>query len=187
MHQPGKKNLFSLSLVWLCKETEHVAKVGLATCILITVFDLITAHTPYKRTVKQLVHSVVCRMHQCTFVYCFIKAYVMGTHSNCIDLLIQFKWVHITRKPGKKHTQKKKHSISNKNHYRSPLLGGGWGEGGKGGGTYSFWLLFVRSLFFMLSRGYLFFFFSFFFFLLFFFLFDFSPILEIRSYFPLIK
>ena len=43
----------------------------------------------YKRTVKlfrspQITASVI-------FVYFFIKTYVVGTHSNCIDLSMQFK------------------------------------------------------------------------------------------------
>ena len=44
---------------------------------------------PYKRTVKQF------RSLQITasvlFVYFFEKAYVVGTHLNCIDLSMQFK------------------------------------------------------------------------------------------------
>ena len=44
---------------------------------------------PYKRTVKQF------RSLQITasvlFVYVFIKAYVVGTYLNCIDLSMQFK------------------------------------------------------------------------------------------------
>ena len=44
---------------------------------------------PYKRTVKQfrclqITASVFSR-------YFFIKAYVVGTHLNCIDLSMQFK------------------------------------------------------------------------------------------------
>ena len=49
---------------------------------------------PYKRTVKQF------RSLQITvsvlFVYFFMKAYVMDSHLNCIDLSMQFKWVPIT-------------------------------------------------------------------------------------------
>ena len=49
---------------------------------------------PYKRTVKQF------RSLQITasvlFVYFFVKAYVVGTHLNCIDLSMQFKWVPTT-------------------------------------------------------------------------------------------
>ena len=44
---------------------------------------------PYKRTVEkfrslQITASVL-------FLYFFIKAYVVGTHLNCIDLSMQFK------------------------------------------------------------------------------------------------
>ena len=49
---------------------------------------------PFKRTVKkfrslQITASVI-------FLYFFLKAYVVGTHSNCIDLSMQFKWVPTT-------------------------------------------------------------------------------------------
>ena len=30
------------------------------------------------------------------FIYFFIKAYVVGTHLNCIDESMQFKWVPTT-------------------------------------------------------------------------------------------
>ena len=52
-------------------------------------------HTyPYTRTVKtfrslQITASVI-------FLYFFLKAYVVGTHLNCIDLSMQFKWVLTT-------------------------------------------------------------------------------------------
>ena len=44
---------------------------------------------PYKHTVKkfrslQITASVI-------FLYFFLKAYVVGTHLNCIDLSMQFK------------------------------------------------------------------------------------------------
>ena len=42
---------------------------------------------PYKRTVKQFRIQIKASVF---FVY-FIKAYVVGTHLNCIDLLMQFK------------------------------------------------------------------------------------------------
>ena len=70
-------------------------------------------HTyPYKRTVKhkrtvkqfhslQITASVI-------FVYFFTKAYVVGTHLNCIDLSMQFKWVPITHAFIKK-IRKRKH------------------------------------------------------------------------------
>ena len=49
---------------------------------------------PYKRTVKkfrslQIIASVL-------FLYFFMKAYVVGTHLNCIDLSMQFKWAPTT-------------------------------------------------------------------------------------------
>ena len=51
-------------------------------------FDLITAHTPISAVEKfrslQITASVL-------FLYFFIKAYVVGTHLNCIDLSMQFK------------------------------------------------------------------------------------------------
>ena len=71
-----------------------------------TVFDLITAHTPIS---TQSSNSVVFRLHVPSVLFCFlldkciccgylselhrlvIKAYVVGTHLNCIDLLMQFK------------------------------------------------------------------------------------------------
>ena len=59
-----------------------------------TVFDLITAHTPKKHTVKQLLSPQITA--SVLFVYFFIKAYVVGTHLNCIDLSMQFKWVPTT-------------------------------------------------------------------------------------------
>ena len=49
---------------------------------------------PYKRTVKQFRSlQITARV---LFVYFFVKAYVVGTHLNCIDLLMQFKWVPTT-------------------------------------------------------------------------------------------
>ena len=47
----------------------------------------------YKRTVKQF-HNLQITA-SVLFVYFFIKAYVVGTHLNCIDLM-QFKWVPTT-------------------------------------------------------------------------------------------
>ena len=44
---------------------------------------------PYKRTVKKF-HSLQMAV-SIPFVYFFIKAYVVGTHLNCIDLSMQFK------------------------------------------------------------------------------------------------
>ena len=52
-------------------------------------------HTyPYKRTVEQ-VSSLQITAGVC-FAYFFIKAYVVGTYLNCIDLSMQFKWVPTT-------------------------------------------------------------------------------------------
>ena len=67
--------------------------------------DLITAH---KRTVKkfrslQITASVL-------FLYFFIKAYIVGTHLNCIDLSMQFKRVPTTYAFIKKIGKKKSHS-----------------------------------------------------------------------------
>ena len=59
--------------------------------ILATVFDLITAHTPISAHSS---NSIVFRLQSVYFLS--IKAYVMGTHLNCIDLSMQFKWVPTT-------------------------------------------------------------------------------------------
>ena len=54
-----------------------------------TVFDLITAHTPIS---AQSRNSVVFRLQPVYFfLYFFTKAYVVGTHLNCIDKSMQFK------------------------------------------------------------------------------------------------
>ena len=59
-----------------------------------TVFDLITAHTPIS---EQSRNSVVFRLQPVYFfLYFFTKAYVVGTHLNCIDKWMQFKWVPTT-------------------------------------------------------------------------------------------
>ena len=59
-----------------------------------TVFDLITAHTPIS---AQSRNSVVFRLQPMYFfLYFFTKAYVVGTHLNCIDKSMQFKWVPTT-------------------------------------------------------------------------------------------
>ena len=53
----------------------------------LTVFYLITAHTPIsaqKFRSLQITASIL-------FLYFFIKVYVVGTHLNCIDLSMQFK------------------------------------------------------------------------------------------------
>ena len=62
--------------------------------IVCTVFDLITAHTPIR---AQSRNSVGFRLQPVYFfLYFFTKAYVVGTHLNCIDKSMQFKWVPTT-------------------------------------------------------------------------------------------
>ena len=57
---------------------------GLGSQLIYTVFYLITAHTP---TSAQSSNFVVFRLQPVYFfVYFFIKAYVVGTYLNCIDL-----------------------------------------------------------------------------------------------------
>ena len=74
-----------------------------------TIFDLINPTYSYKHTVKpfrsnQITASVL-------FVYFFIKAYLVGTHLNCIDLKsMQFKCVPATYAFMKK-IRKKNHII----------------------------------------------------------------------------
>ena len=51
--------------------------------IQLTVFDLITAHTPISAQSSNITASIFS-------LYVFTKAYVVGTHLNCIDLM-QFK------------------------------------------------------------------------------------------------
>ena len=54
-----------------------------------TVFNLITAHTPIS---TQSRNSIVFRLQPVYFfLYFFTKAYVVGTHLNCIDKSTQFK------------------------------------------------------------------------------------------------
>ena len=48
----------------------------------------------YKRTVKRFRSLKITG--SVFFVYFFIKAYVVGTHLNCINLSMQFKWVPTT-------------------------------------------------------------------------------------------
>ena len=45
----------------------------------------------------------------CTFIYLFIKAYVMGTDLNCLNRLRQFKWIPATYAFIKKIRKKHKH------------------------------------------------------------------------------
>ena len=48
-----------------------------------TAFDLITAHTP--------ISAQSSNFSQCTFIYFFIKTYVVDTHLICLDKSRQFK------------------------------------------------------------------------------------------------
>ena len=47
------------------------------------------------RSANDLFNGVYA-MFFCFFFSDFIKAYVVGTHLNCIDKSMQFKWVHTT-------------------------------------------------------------------------------------------
>ena len=49
---------------------------------------------PYKRTVKKFRSLQITA--SALFLYFFIKAYVMVTHLNCIDLSMHFKWAPTT-------------------------------------------------------------------------------------------
>ena len=70
-----------------------------------TIFDLITAHAPITSS-----NSVVFRSQPVYFfVYYFIKAYVVGTHLNYIDLSTKRK---IRKKTKKKKTLHQHHLIS---------------------------------------------------------------------------
>ena len=52
-------------------------------------------HTyPYKPTVMKFRSLQITA--SALFLYFFIKAYVVGTHLNCINKLMQFKWVPTT-------------------------------------------------------------------------------------------
>ena len=61
---------------------------------------------PCKRRFKQLLSLQITA--SVLFVYFFIKTYVVGTHLNCMDLSMQFKWVPITYAFKKKIIRKKK-------------------------------------------------------------------------------
>ena len=70
---------------------------------------------PYKHTlVKFRSLQITASVH---FIYFFIKAYVVGSHLNCIDLSMQFKWVPTTYAFIKK-IRKKSHN----HHQISPFL-----------------------------------------------------------------
>ena len=68
----------------------HQQAIPMSTYISVqnTVFYLITTHTPIN---TQSSNSTDLNYIQCTFVYFFIKAYVVGTHLNCINKSMQFK------------------------------------------------------------------------------------------------
>ena len=79
-------------------------------CCMITVFDLITAHTPIS---AQSRNSVVFRLQPVYFfLYFFTKAYVVGTLLNCIDKSMQFKWVLTTYAFVKKVRKKSQSSLN---------------------------------------------------------------------------
>ena len=69
----------------------------------------------YKRIVKQFCSLQITA--SVLFVYFFIKAYVVGTHMNCIDLSMQFIWVPKTYAFMKKIRKKKK-----KSHNRHQII-----------------------------------------------------------------
>ena len=74
----------------------------------------------YKRTVKQF-HTLQITA-SVVFVYFFIKAYVVGTYLNCINLSMQFKWVPTTYAFLKKIRKKENTIASHKHHLISPSL-----------------------------------------------------------------
>ena len=74
------------------------------------VYHILSYHRtyPYKCKIKQF-HSLQITANV-LFVYLYIKTYVVGTHLNCINLLMQFKWVPTTWENQKKNKKtKKKH------------------------------------------------------------------------------
>ena len=85
----------------------------------VTIFNLITAHTPYKRTVKQFWSlQITARV---LFVYFFIKAYVVGTHltSTCGCSSDEYpQHMLLLRKSENKNKKKTSH----KRHMISPFL-----------------------------------------------------------------
>ena len=68
-------------------------KQGIALDNPTIVFDLITAHTPISALSSNFMASD-CSLWN--IIYCFIIAYVVCTHLNCLDKSRQFKWVHTT-------------------------------------------------------------------------------------------
>ena len=86
-----KKNI---SKCHLLKFLPRVLSIKIRATLLLTIFNLITAHTPIS---AQSRNSVVFRLQPVYFfLYFFTKAYVVGTHLNCIDKSMQFKWVPTT-------------------------------------------------------------------------------------------
>ena len=65
---------------------------------------------PYKHTVKQFCSLLITT--RVPYVYLFLKAYVVGTHLNCIHLSMQFNWVPITYAFRKKTWGKKHNNIT---------------------------------------------------------------------------
>ena len=87
--------------------------------IIITVFDLITAHTSISCTVKQFRN--LQNTASVLFVYFPIKTNVVSTHKNCIDLSMQFKLVPTTYVFIKKNAKKSPKAL-HKHHLISHLL-----------------------------------------------------------------
>ena len=54
-----------------------------------------TKGTFKKKKAKDLCNDAYKMFFVCFLIF-FVKAYVMGTHLNCIDKSLQFKWVPIT-------------------------------------------------------------------------------------------
>ena len=65
-------------------------KITGKTCGKICIY-LLRVHFKKKRSAKYLFDDGLA-----IFVYFFIKAYLVGTHLNCIDLSMQFKWISTT-------------------------------------------------------------------------------------------
>ena len=49
-----------------------------------------------KKSAKDLSNDAYAMFFVCFLHIAFIKAYVVGTHLNCIDKSMQFKWVPTT-------------------------------------------------------------------------------------------
>ena len=117
---PIKAILITYFFSW-CYYQVCIKMQGLSrSCFSNTVFDLITAHIPIRRkcTVKQF-HSLQITA-SVLFIYFFIKAYVVGTHLNCINKLMQFKWVPTTYAFIKQIRKKKTHP--KKTSYKHNLI-----------------------------------------------------------------